>query len=104
MVFYTPSDPDFPDEALCFDMLAHGVGEVIGGSERDTDIESLKKSLEERGEDVSKYEFYFDTRKYGSVPHSGFGLGVERIIQWICKLDSIKDAIAFPRTPERTTP
>ena len=104
MAFYKPSDPKQPDEALCFDMLAHRVGEIVGGSERDTDIKTLIESLKQQGEDPSSYKWYFDLRKYGSVPHSGFGVGVERVIQWICKLDSIKDAIPFPRTMERTTP
>lgn len=104
MAFYKPSDPAQPDEALCFDMLASGVGEIVGGSERDTDIESLKEALKKQGEDPSHYEWYLDLRRYGSVPHSGFGMGVERVIQWICKLDSIKDAIPFPRTMERTSP
>ncbi|MFH0986451.1 MAG: asparagine--tRNA ligase [Candidatus Micrarchaeota archaeon] len=104
MAFYKPSDPEFPEEALCFDMLAPRVGEIIGGSERDVDIESMKKALEKEGEKMDRYDWYFDSRKYGSVPHSGYGLGVERLIMWICKLDSIKDAIPFPRTMERTKP
>ena len=81
-----------------------GYGEIIGGSERESDIESIKKRLEEEGEDVSQYTFYLDTRRYGSVPHGGFGLGVERIISWICGLDNIKDAIPFPRTMLRYKP
>lgn len=104
MAFYKPSDPKHPEEALCFDMLAAGVGEIVGGSERDTDIKAMAEQLKKDGEDVSRYDWYFDLRKYGSVPHSGFGLGVERVIQWICKLDSIKDAIPFPRTMERFSP
>jgi asparaginyl-tRNA synthetase len=91
--------------ALCFDMLAPGgFGEIVGGSERDTDLESLKKSLEKEGEDISNYEWYLDLRKYGSVPHAGFGLGVERIVAWLCNLDNIKDAIPFPRTMLRSFP
>lgn len=105
MAFYKPRDKKDPKVAVCYDILLPGVGmEVVGGSERDPDIKELKKSLIAAGEDPSKYGFYFDTRKYGSVPHSGFGLGVERLIMWICKLKSIKDAIAFPRTIERTSP
>ena len=79
-------------------------GEIIGGSERESDIEKIKKRLKEEGEKIEEYEFYLDTRKYGSVPHGGFGLGVERIISWICGLDNIKDAIPFPRTMIRWKP
>jgi len=79
-------------------------GEIIGGSERESDIEKIKKRLKEEGEKVEEYEFYLDTRRYGSVPHGGFGLGVERIISWICGLDNIKDAIPFPRTMTRFKP
>ncbi|MEM7819915.1 MAG: asparagine--tRNA ligase [Candidatus Aenigmatarchaeota archaeon] len=105
MAFYKPRDPKDPKTALCFDMLApEGYGEIIGGSERDTDIEEMKKSLKEQGEKVETYEWYFDTRRYGSVPHAGFGLGVERIISWICHLDNIKDATPFPRTMLRKSP
>lgn len=79
-------------------------GEIIGGSERESDLEEIKKRLKEQGEDPKNYEFYLDTRKYGSVPHGGFGLGIERLITWICGLDNIKDAIPFPRTMERFRP
>jgi len=81
-----------------------GYGEIIGGSEREPDIEEIKKRLKEMGEKVEEYEFYLDTRKYGSVPHSGFGMGVERVITWICGLENIKDAIPFPRTMLRWKP
>ena len=106
MAFYKPSDPEHPDEALCFDMLApKGCGEIIGGSQRSLDVEDMSKRLRADGEeDLSAYEFYFDLRKYGSVPHSGYGVGLERVIKWICGLDSIKDAIPFPRTMLRWTP
>lgn len=105
MAFYKPADPASPDEALCFDMLApEGYGEIVGGSQRSTDIEEMKKALEKEGEDISNYEWYFDLRRYGSVPHSGYGVGAERVIAWICKLDNIKDAIPFPRTMIRWKP
>ena len=105
MAFYKPADPKNPKEALCFDMLApEGYGEIIGGSQRDTNINELKKWLKKQGEKVENYEWYFDTRKYGSVPHSGYGLGVERVVAWLCKLENIKDAIPFPRTMLRYTP
>jgi len=105
MAFYKQSDPKNPKEALCFDMLApEGYGEIIGGSQRDTDINELKKWLKKGGEKIETYEWYFDTRKYGSVPHAGYGLGIERVVAWLCKLDNIKDAIPFPRTMLRYTP
>lgn len=81
-----------------------GYGEMIGGSERESDIDKIKKKLIEQGEKPEEYEFYLDTRKYGSVPHGGFGMGVERIIAWICGLENIKDAIPFPRTMLRWKP
>jgi len=105
MAFYKPRDPKNPKTAICFDMLApEGNGELIGGSMRDTDIEELKKSLKAKGEDLKYYKFYFDIHKHGSIPHGGYGLGTERLIKWICGLDNIKDAIAFPRTPTRSSP
>jgi asparaginyl-tRNA synthetase len=108
MAFYKPVEPDAVAPgpvAKCFDMLApEGYGEIVGGSERDTDIDSLKAALEKQGEKVENYDWYLDLRRYGSVPHSGYGLGVERLISWLCKLDNIKDAIPFPRTMTRTFP
>jgi asparaginyl-tRNA synthetase len=105
MGFYKPPSNDNPEEALCFDMLAPEGGlEIIGGSERSLLVGNMTSRLEESGEDPTQYDWYFDLRKYGSVPHSGYGLGVERVIQWICGLDNIKDAIAFPRTMTRKIP
>lgn len=105
MAFYKPRDKKNPKLAVCFDcLLPEGNGELIGGSERETNIEELKKSLKAFGEKLEDYEFYFDICKYGAVPHGGFGLGVERFIKWICGLDNIKDAIAFPRTVTRFKP
>jgi asparaginyl-tRNA synthetase len=108
MAFYKPvdADADAPGPvAKCFDMLAPGgYGELIGGSERDTNIEELKKYLEKDGESPTDYKFYFDTRRYGSVPHSGYGLGLERLIMWLCGIPNIKDAIPFPRTMTRMRP
>ena len=103
--FYMKEAPNNARLVLGFDVIAsEGYGELIGGSQREEDIEKLKKNLKEQGEDPKKYEFYFDTRRYGSVPHGGYGAGVERIISWICGLDTIKDAIAFPRTVTRSSP
>jgi len=110
MAFYKKRKLPRPDEApgdvaLCFDMLApEGYGEIIGGSERDTDIKELEKYLEIQGEKPENYDWYMDLRKYGSVPHSGYGLGVERVVRWICGLENIKDAIPFPRTMLRKSP
>jgi asparaginyl-tRNA synthetase len=105
MAFYKPEDPKKPNTALCFDMIApEGYGEIIGGSQRSEDIEYMKKRLRETGENTENYEWYFDLRRYGSVPHSGYGLGVERVVAWICGLDNIKDAIPFPRTMNRFSP
>lgn len=105
MAFYKPRDPKDPKTALCFDMIApEGYGEIIGGSQRSNDIEDMTKRLKEMGENVDNYQWYFDLRRYGSVLHSGYGLGVERVVAWICGIDNIKDAIPFPRTILRFRP
>lgn len=105
MAFYKPKDPDDPKTALCFDMIAPGgYGEIIGGSQRNLDVEDMEKKLKESGEKIENYDWYFDLRRYGSVPHSGYGLGVERVVAWICGIDNIKDAIPFPRTILRFRP
>ena len=105
MAFYKPEDPKNPKTALCFDMIApDGYGEIIGGSQRSIDIEYMEKRLKESGENIENYQWYFDLRRYGSVPHSGYGLGVERLVSWICNLDNIKDSIPFPRTMLRFKP
>jgi len=105
MAFYKPRDPLRKDVAICFDLLApEAMGEIVGGSQRDIDIQELEKTLKKKGEKLKDYGYYLDTRKYGSVPHSGFGMGVERLVRWICGLESIKDAIGFPRTMERFKP
>jgi len=105
MGFYKPPSKENPKEALCFDMLApEGYCEIIGGSERSLLVEDMKRRLEADGEDPENYSWYFELRSYGSVPHSGYGLGVERVVQWMCGLDNIKDAIPFPRTMLRKAP
>ncbi len=105
MAFYKPRDPKNPKVAICFDMLApEGNHEIIGGSERDTNMKELIKTLKSKGEKIEDYGYYLDTRKYGSIPHAGFGMGTERVIKWICGVDDIKDAIAFPRTMTRLNP
>ncbi|AJF61629.1 TPA: asparagine--tRNA ligase [Candidatus Woesearchaeota archaeon] len=105
MGFYKPPNRENPKEALCFDMLApEGYCEIIGGSERNLDIKDMENRLRKEGEDPKTYDWYLDLRRYGSAPHSGYGLGVERVVAWICGLDNIKDAIPFPRTMLRKTP
>ena len=105
MAFYKPRDPKDPKTALCFDMIApDGYGEIIGGSQRSLDIEDMTKRLEAMGESVDNYNWYFDLRRFGSVPHAGYGLGVERVVAWICNIDNIKDTIPFPRTLLRFRP
>ncbi|GIU68351.1 MAG: asparagine--tRNA ligase [Candidatus Pacearchaeota archaeon] len=105
MAFYKPRDPKNPKTALCFDLLApENNHEIIGGSVRETNIEELKKSLKKKGEKIEDYFYYLDIHSYGAIPHGGFGLGTERLIKWICGLDDIKDAIAFPRTISRWRP
>ena len=103
--FYMREDPINSKVVEGFDVIGpEGYGELIGASQREEDIKKLKENLKAIGEDPKNYEFYFDTRKYGSIPHAGFGLGVERVVAWICGLESIKDAIAFPRTMLRYKP
>lgn len=105
MAFYKPKDERDPKTALCFDMLApDGYGEIIGGSQRSTDIAAMTQRLEQMGENVQNYQWYFDLRRFGSVPHAGYGVGVERLVAWICKTDNIKDTIPFPRTLLRFRP
>ncbi len=103
--FYMVEDEKNPDVVLGVDCLApEGYGEIVGGSQRIHDPDELNKRLKAQGEKPEDYGWYIDLRKYGSVPHGGFGLGVERVIAWICGLDNIKDAIAFPRTMFRYHP
>ncbi|BDR60508.1 asparagine--tRNA ligase [Lactobacillus xylocopicola] len=103
--FYMKKNPDNPKEYLCADVLApEGYGEIMGGSERESDYETLNKQIAEAGLNEQDYSWYMDLRKYGSVPHSGFGMGFERVIAWICKLDHVREAIPFPRMINRIQP
>jgi asparaginyl-tRNA synthetase len=103
--FYMKEDPKNEKVVLGFDMIApEHYGEIIGASQREESIEKIEENLRKDGEDPKEYTFYLDTRRYGSVPHGGFGMGIERVISWICGLDNIKDAIAFPRTMLRYRP
>lgn len=103
--FYHRPDPENPDVVLCHDLLApEGYGEIIGGGERIYKLEVLLERMEENGLNPEDYYWYVDLRKYGSVPHSGFGLGVDRFVWWIAGLSHIKYAIPYPRTIRRTRP
>jgi len=102
--FYMRDSPD-GETVNCCDVLApEGFGEIIGSSERETDVNVLIAKLKAQGENIEHYDWYLDLRRFGSVPHCGFGLGIERVVRWICKLESIRDAIPFPRTIKRMTP
>ena len=103
--FYMQPDPKNPKVVLCNDMLApEGYGEIIGASQRIHDPELLIERIKEFNLPVESYDWYIDLRKYGTVPHSGFGMGVERLVAWICKLDHIREAIPFARTIYRIHP
>ncbi|NHI89117.1 MAG: asparagine--tRNA ligase [Candidatus Thorarchaeota archaeon] len=103
--FYMKHNPDDPRTYKNSDLLApRGFGEVIGGSERETDAQRLIDNLLRIGDDPEKYKWYIDIRRYGSVPHSGFGVGVDRMITWMLELEHIRDSIPFPRTVTRVFP
>ena len=103
--FYMKRDAENSSLALCNDLLApEGYGEIIGGSQREDDYEILKTRITEEGLSLSDFEWYLDLRQFGSVPHSGFGLGLERLVSWICGLQHVREAIPFPRTITRVFP
>ncbi|OGQ04287.1 MAG: asparagine--tRNA ligase [Deltaproteobacteria bacterium RIFCSPLOWO2_01_44_7] len=103
--FYMKRDPQNSNLALCADMIApEGFGEIIGGSQREEDIEVLLARLKEHNLPREAFEWYLDLRKYGSVPHSGFGFGLERLVSWICNLEHVRESIPFPRMIYRLTP
>jgi len=103
--FYMKRDPDNPKLALAVDVLApEGYGEIIGGSQREDDLEMLLARLKEQQLPQEAFEWYLDLRRYGSVPHAGFGLGVERTVSWLCGLDHLRETIPFPRLMYRLTP
>lgn len=103
--FYMKRDPQDEDRVLGADLLApEGYGEIIGGSQREDNYETLKKRIIEFGLKVEDYQWYLDLRKFGSIPHGGFGFGLERITAWVCGLQHIREAIPFPRTIYRITP
>jgi len=103
--FYMREDPNKPGTVLSADLLApHGHGELIGGSERIWEYDELMQRMKEQKMNPKDYGWYIELRKYGSVPHSGFGLGVERLVKWLLNLDHIRDTIPFPRTINRAYP
>ncbi len=103
--FYMQPDEARPDLALSFDMLApEGYGEIIGGSQRIHDYDFLVKRLKENNLPVESFQWYLDLRRYGSVPHSGFGMGLERTVAWICGTEHIREVIPFPRMIYRVYP
>jgi asparaginyl-tRNA synthetase len=103
--FYMKENPDDPRTVLCDDLLApEGYGEIIGGSQREDNYDKLLQRIKEEGLPVEAYGWYLDLRKYGTFVHSGFGLGLERTIAWICGLPHLREAIAFPRMMHRLRP
>ncbi len=103
--FYMKKNPDNPKEYLCADVIApEGYGEIFGGSEREGNYEVLKQQILDAGLNLEDYQWYLDLRKFGGVPHSGFGMGFERTIAWVCHLDHIREAIPFPRLINRMQP
>ncbi len=103
--FYMKRDPNDPTKALAVDVLApEGYGEIIGGSQREDDFDALLSRIKEHNLPQEAFEWYLDLRRYGSVPHSGFGLGVERTVGWICGLEHVRESIPFARMIYRNTP
>jgi len=103
--FYMKRDAEEPESALAMDMLApEGYGEIIGGSQREDDYDTLLKRIKEHNLPEEPFRWYLDLRKYGSVPHSGFGLGIERTVAWICGIKHIRETIPYPRLIQRLYP
>lgn len=103
--FYMKADPDNPKVALCMDVLGpEGYGEIIGGGQREDDLAVLQQKIHAHGLPEEAFSWYLDLRKYGSVPHAGFGMGIERMVSWLCGLHHVREAIPFPRMLERVTP
>jgi asparaginyl-tRNA synthetase len=103
--FYMTQSRDDPRTVEAADLLApEGYGEMVGASCRETDVDRLKERLAAMGVDPAPYEWYFDLRRHGSVPHAGFGLGIERVLRWMLRREHIRETTPFPRTPSRLTP
>ena len=103
--FYMQPDPADPTKALCVDVLApEGYGEIIGGSQRVDSYDLLAQRIADHNLPLAAFQWYLDLRRYGSVPHSGFGMCIERAVAWICALDHVRETIPFPRTLNRIYP
>jgi asparaginyl-tRNA synthetase len=103
--FYMKADPADPRLALCVDVLApEGYGEIIGGGQREDDLDALTGRIRAHGLPEDAFSWYLDLRRYGSVPHAGFGMGIERMVAWLCGLHHVRETIPFPRMMERLTP
>ena len=103
--FYMKRDPENEKVVLGMDILApEGYGEIVGGSEREINIDVLLSRINEEGLNRKDYEWFLDLRRYGSVPHSGFGMGLERVVAWICGISHIRETIPFARTMSRLNP
>jgi asparaginyl-tRNA synthetase len=103
--FYMKKDPADPRLAMCVDVIApEGYGEIIGGGQREDDLAVLEAAIAAHNLPRAAFEWYLDVRRYGSVPHAGFGLGVERTVSWLCGLHHVRETIPFPRMLERLTP
>src|SRR5690606_18382976 len=103
--FYMQPDPDNPDTVLGADLLApEGYGEIIGGGQRIHDYHLLLERIRRHNLPVEDYQWYLDLRRFGSVPHSGFGMGIERVVAWICGLEHVRETIPFPRLINRLRP
>jgi asparaginyl-tRNA synthetase len=103
--FYMKKDPKDPRKALCMDILApEGYGEIVGGGQREDDYQELLRMIKTHNLPEEDFQWYLDLRRYGSVPHSGFGLGIERTVGWLCGLHHVRETIPFPRTIERLRP
>ena len=103
--FYMKADPEAPKQALCMDVLApEGYGEIIGGGQREDDLDVLERKIAEQELSDEAFSWYLDLRRYGSVPHAGFGLGIERTVAWLCGLPHVRETIPFPRMLQRLSP
>ena len=103
--FYMKSDPGRPELSLSVDLLApEGYGEIVGGGQREDDYRTLLERVQAHGLPREAFEWYLDLRRYGSVPHGGFGMGIERVVAWICGLEHVREAIPYPRMLHRLTP
>jgi asparaginyl-tRNA synthetase len=103
--FYMKPDPERPDLSLSVDILApEGYGEIVGGGQRVDDLDLLLQRIQEHDLPQEAFDWYLDLRRYGSVPHSGFGMGIERVVAWICGLEHVRETIPYPRLLNRLTP